>query len=98
MINLLASAVEIDALITVAGAIGVTLTGAIGVLWKIVMNRANECEAEHKITRAALLENVKEVGELKGQIGIAKEVSPQLKNIEKLTKEVLEEVTQKNKK
>ena len=95
MINLLTQGISEGALITVVGAIGAVLTGAIGALWKIVMNRANECEAEHKITRAALLENTKEVGQLKGQIGIAKEVSPQLKNIEKLTKEVLEEVTQK---
>lgn len=61
--------------------LGTALVGAIGILWRVVIKRANDCERKHEKTSADLLIVTKEVGELKGKISIAESLSPKLDQI-----------------
>lgn len=61
--------------------IGAALVGAIGTLWRIVIKRANDCEAKHEKTQGELLVVTKEVGELKGRVQIAEQIGPKLEAI-----------------
>jgi hypothetical protein len=62
-------------------AIGAALVTAIGVLWRIVIKRANDCEQKHEKTQGELLVVTKEVGELKGRVHIAEQIGPKLDEI-----------------
>jgi hypothetical protein len=57
------------------------LVGAVTVLWRIVIKRANDCEAKHEKTSGELLQVTKEVGELKGRIHLAEKIVPKLDSI-----------------
>ena len=61
--------------------LGTALVGAIGILWRVVIKRANDCERKHEKTSSDLLAVTKEVGELKGKISIAESLSPKLDDI-----------------
>lgn len=61
--------------------LGTALVGAIGILWRVVIKRANDCERKHEKTSSDLLNVTKEVGELKGKISIAESLSPKLDDI-----------------
>jgi hypothetical protein len=61
--------------------LGTALVGAIGILWRVVIKRANDCERKHEKTSGDLLIVTKEVGELKGKISIAESLSPKLDQI-----------------
>jgi|DEB0MinimDraft_6_1074348.scaffolds.fasta_scaffold08796_6 hypothetical protein len=62
-------------------ALGTALVGAITILWRVVIKRANDCERKHEKTSGDLLIVTKEVGELKGKISIAENLSPKLDQI-----------------
>ena len=62
-------------------ALGTGLVGAITILWRVVIKRANDCESKHEKTSGDLLIVTKEVGELKGKISIAENLSPKLEQI-----------------
>jgi len=61
--------------------LGTALVGAITILWRVVIKRANDCERKHEKTSSDLLAVTKEVGELKGKISIAESLSPKLDEI-----------------
>jgi len=61
--------------------LGTALVGAITILWRVVIKRANDCERKHEKTSNDLLIVTKEVGELKGKISIAESLSPKLDQI-----------------
>ena len=61
--------------------LGTALVGAIAILWRVVIKRANDCERKHEKTSGDLLIVTKEVGELKGKISIAESLSPKLDEI-----------------
>ena len=61
--------------------LGTALVGAIAILWRVVIKRANDCERKHEKTSGDLLIVTKEVGELKGKISIAESLSPKLEQI-----------------
>jgi len=61
--------------------LGTALVGAITILWRVVIKRANDCERKHEKTSSDLLAVTKEVGELKGKISIAENLSPKLDQI-----------------
>lgn len=61
--------------------LGSGLVGAIAILWRVVIKRANDCERKHEKTSSDLLMVTKEVGELKGKISIAESLSPKLDKI-----------------
>lgn len=77
-------------LLTIGGAVCTTLVGAIGVLWKehrtsksLSEKRHQQCEDQHATTRGDLLQVTREVGELKGRVGLAEELQPTLREMQK---------------
>ncbi|MGJ8677235.1 MAG: hypothetical protein ACSHX0_06940 [Akkermansiaceae bacterium] len=89
-----------DAIWIFGGIVLTALVSVVGVLWKIVLKSKDDSE-KSKIKLEAKYEDsqeehkviLKEVGELKGRIHFAEELSPKITNIEALTRQVLEEVT-----
>lgn len=63
-------------------ALGTALVGAITILWRVVIKRANDCEAKHEKTTGELMNMKEEVGELRGKVDLARQIGPK---IDKLT-------------
>jgi hypothetical protein len=55
-------------------ALGAALFAVIGVLWRIVSQRANDCEQKPEKTQRDLLVVTDEVGELKGRVQITEQI------------------------
>ena len=83
---------QLIALITTVGG---GLSAAVVVLWRIVLRRAEDCEKKHEQTSKELLEVSKEVGELKGRVSLAEELTPRLNAIEEVSQAVLKNLNKK---
>ena len=90
MITFLSQASIDPTLLTIGGGICTALVGAVGVLWKehraskaLSEERHQKCEDQHTETRGDLLNVTREVGELKGRVGVAEQLEPTLKGIQK---------------
>lgn len=59
------------------------LTSAVVALWRRVTSHSDKCEKQHEESRKTVLNLSSEVGELKGQISIAKDLSPKIDNLTK---------------
>ena len=90
----------------IISAVGTTLLGAIGALWKQSLTREKDDKKryktqqdDHKVQQSALLAVTKEVGELKGKVSMAETVHskidgihPKLDKIEDLMEETIKEI------
>lgn len=82
--------------LTIGTGVITVLCAAVGTLWKYVMAKAEKCERKHEDTQCELLKVTKEVGELKGKVDLAVQVSPRMRKIEDIAEETLEEIKKIN--
>jgi len=61
---------------------------ALGILWKMVITRAKECEVKHEKAQTGLLNVTREVGELKGRVYIAEQLAPKLDELTEAIKKI----------
>lgn len=85
---------SLDTIILIGKYVVGGLVAAIGVLWRTVLKNSKDCEAKHERTHGEMVVMAKEVGELKGSISLAKELTPKIDDLSKDVLTALDEIAQ----